>query len=118
MEARRALGERDKQAVPGFLRAVLQFFGGFLLLALVMLGVGGTLYKLLSPDGWLAQLFGGSLGYLGAIVLALLGVVTFAWCAQDQIAPTRRDSIGDWWVYLCGLAGLFYAAEILWRGSM
>lgn len=118
MEARRTLGQRDKQAAPGLLRAVSQFFGGFLLLALIMLGVGGTLYKLMAPDGWIAQLFGGSLGYLGAIVLALVGVVTFAWFTQDQIAPTRRDGIGDWWVYLCGLAGLFYAAQILWRGSM
>jgi hypothetical protein len=117
VEARRTLGERQKP-VPGLMRSVLQFFGGFLLLALIMLGVGGTLYKLLAPEGWIAQLFGGSLGYLGAIVLALVGVVTFAWFAQDQIAPTRRDGIGDWWVYLCGLAGLFYAAEILWRGSM
>jgi len=112
------LVERNKPAAPGLVRAALQFVGGFLLLALIMLGVGGTLYKLMAPDGWLSQLFGGSLGYLGAIVLALVGVVTFAWFAQDQIAPTPRDSIGDWWVYLCGLAGLFYAAEILWRGSM
>jgi len=118
MEARRSLAEQNKQVVPGATRAVLQFFGGFLVLALIMLGVGGTLYKLLSPEGWLAQLFGGSLGYLGAIVLALVGVVVFAWFAQDQIAPTRRNGIGDWWVYLCGLAGLFYAAQILWRGSM
>ena len=118
MEARRTLGDRDKQVETSLVRAVLQFFGGFLLLALIMLGVGGTLYKLLAPEGWLAQLFGGSLGYLGAIVLALVGVASFAWFAQDQIAPTRRDSIGDWWVYLCGLAGLFYAAQILWRGSM
>ena len=74
------------------MRSVLQFTGGFLLLVLIMLGVGGTIYKLIAPEGWLAQLLGGSLNYLSAIALALVGVGMFAWFAQDQIAQTRRTS--------------------------
>ena len=110
--------EQSKVTNPGMVRSVLQFTGGFLLLALIMLGVGGTIYKLIAPEGWLAQLLGGSLNYLTAIALALVGVGMFAWFAQDQIAQTRRDRIGDWWVYLFAVAGLAYAGQIFLRGTL
>ena len=116
--ARQGVSEHSKAAHPGLVRSVLQFTGGFLLLVLIMLGVGGTIYKLISPEGWLAQLLGGSLNYLSAIALALVGVAMFAWFAQDQIAQTRHDKVGDWWVYLFAAAGLIYAGQILLRGTL
>jgi hypothetical protein len=115
---RQSLTEQSKTANPGFLRSLVQFAGGFVLLVLIMLGVGGTIYKLIAPEGWLAQLIGGSLNSLGAIALALVGVAMFAWFAQDQIAPTRRDKLGDWWVYVFAGAGLIYAGQFLIRGSL
>ena len=118
MLARHSVTEQTKAAPPGFLRSVVQFTGGFVLLALIMLGVGGTIYKLIAPEGWLAQLIGGSLNYLGAIALALVGVGLFAWFAQDQIAPTRRDKLGDWWVYVFAGAGLIYAGQFFFRGTL
>ena len=46
---------------------------GFAVAVLVMLGIGGTVYKLVAPGGWLAQLFGRSIaGGLGAILAFLL----------------------------------------------
>jgi hypothetical protein len=110
--------ELNKEKTPGSLRSAVQFVGGFLLLALVMLGVGGTIYKLIAPEGWIAQFFGGNLGTLGAVVLALVGVALFAWFAQDQITPARRDKIGDLWVYLCGGVGLIYAVQMAWLGTL
>jgi hypothetical protein len=100
------------------IRSVLQFTGGFMLLVLIMLGVGGTIYKLIAPEGWLAQLLGGSFSYLTAIALTLVGVGMFAWFAQDQIAQTRRDRIGDWWVYLFAVVGLAYAWQFFLRGTL
>lgn len=116
--ARQGVSEHSKAAHPGLMRSVLQFTGGFLLLVLIMLGVGGTIYKLISPEGWLAQLLGGSLNSLSAIALALVGVAMFAWFAQDQIAQTRRDKVGDWWVYVFAAAGLIYAGQIFLRGTL
>ena len=118
MLARHSVTDQGKAAPPGLLRSAAQFAGGFVLLALVMLGVGGTIYKLIAPEGWLSQLVGGSLNYLGAIALALVGVAMFAWFAQDQIAQTRRDKVGDWWVYLFAVAGLAYAWQIFLRGTL
>jgi hypothetical protein len=118
VSARQSLTEQSKGATPGLLRSVAQFAGGFVLLALVMLGVGGTIYKLIAPEGWLSQFIGGGLNYLGAMALALVGVALFAWFAQDQIAQTRRDKIGDWWVYAFAGAGLIYAGQIFVRGTL
>ncbi len=117
MLARQSLSEQSK-ATPGFLRSMVQFTGGFVLLVLIMLGVGGTIYKLIAPEGWLAQLIGGSLNYLGAIALALVGVAAFAWFAQDQITKTRSDKVGDWWVYVFAATGLIYAGQIFFRGTL
>ena len=36
-------------------------FWSCVLLALVLGGIGGTIYKVISPEGWLAQMFGRSL---------------------------------------------------------
>ena len=116
--ARQSVSEQGRAANPGLIRSALQFTGGFLLLVLIMLGVGGTIYKLIAPEGWLAQVLGGSLNYLTAIALALVGVGMFAWFAQDQIAQTRRDRVGDWWVYLFAVAGLAYAWQIFLRGTL
>ena len=55
---------------------------------------------------------------MGAIALALVGVAMFAWFAQDQIAQTRRDKVGDWWVYVFAAVGLIYAGQFLFRGTL
>jgi len=96
----------------------LQFAGGFALLALLLLGVGGTIYKLISPEGWLAQLMGGGLGYGGAIMLALTAGMVVAWVTQDRISVTRRNLLADWWVYLFAGCGLLYLVEIALHGSL
>jgi hypothetical protein len=118
MRARDTMIQTNKSKTGGGLSNVFQFVGGFILLALVMLGVGGTIYKLLAPGGWLAQLVGGHLGHGGALVLALGGVAVFAWVTHDRISPARRDSIGDWWIYVCSGVGLLYLVLMLVQGTL
>ena len=108
----------DKSKTGGSFPEALHFVAGFVLLALVMLGVGGTIYKLLAPGGWLAQLVGGNLGQGGALGLALGGVALFAWATHDRISPARRDRVGDTWVYLCSAVGLLYLVLMLVQGSL
>ena len=110
--------QSDKPDSGGGVSTALHLVAGFCLLALVMLGVGGTIYKLIGPGGWLAQLVGGSLGNIGAVMLALVGVAVFTWMAQDKITPNRRNRIGDWWVHVCALAGLLNLVQYLWQGSL
>ena len=41
--------------------ALGQYLLGFVVVGLVLVGIGGTIYKVISPDGWVALAFGRSL---------------------------------------------------------
>src|SRR2546422_8909195 len=60
--------------------ALGQYLLGFVVVGLVLVGIGGTIYKVISPDGWVASAFGRSLSAGGAppgppIMIAGLGGV-------------------------------------------
>lgn len=97
--------------------AVAQAFLGFVILALVLLGIGGTIYKIISPDGWVAQAFGRSLS-AGAVALgSLLMVVTLAWFSRGWSSPSRRTQFADIAIYGFAAAGLLYVIQLWVQGS-
>jgi len=56
------------------LHSVTHTLWSCLVLALVLGGIGGTIYKVISPDGWVAQAFGRSLS-AGVAALGSMGLV-------------------------------------------
>jgi len=88
------------------------------MLALLLLGVCGTIYKLIAPEGWLSRLIGGSLGAGGSIMLAMTAGVVVAWAVQGRVSVTRKSLLSDWWVYLLAVFGLIYLVEIVVSGSL
>jgi hypothetical protein len=110
--------EQAKSKSGGELSAFAQTLAGFAVLALVMLGVGGTIYKLVAPGGWLAQLFGQSLGGGTAAVLAILAVAVFAWFTREWVSPQQRNRFAELWVYTCAAAGLLYVAQLWINGTL
>jgi hypothetical protein len=111
MEHVRAKPASDTSA---FFQAVV----GFAVAALVMLGVGGTVYHMVAPGGWFAQLFGRSLAGGMAAVLALLIIGLCAWLARVWISVGIRNRHSDLFVYGFAAAGAFYAIEIFARGTL
>ncbi len=90
-----------------------QALAGFAIAALVMVGVAGTVYKLISSGGWFAQLLGTSVtGGLSA-VLALMVMGLCAWLARSWITVRSRNRYPDVFVYLFAIAGAIYAVELL-----
>ncbi|HYM28591.1 MAG TPA: hypothetical protein VET66_10600 [Steroidobacteraceae bacterium] len=104
-------------ATGGDVGAFLQAIVGFAVAALVMLGVGGTVYRLVAPGGWLAQVFGRSLAGGLAAVLALLIIGLCAWLARTWISVGSRNRHSDLFVYGFAAAGAFYAIEIFAKGA-
>jgi hypothetical protein len=97
--------------------AVAQAFLGFIILALVLFGIGGTIYKVISPHGWVAQAFGRSIS-AGALALgSLLMVVMLAWFSRGWSSPRRRTQFADIAVYGFAAAGLVYAVQLWIRGT-
>jgi hypothetical protein len=97
--------------------AVAQACLGFLILALVLLGIGGTIYKIISPEGWIAQAFGRSLSAGVAALGSLLMVVTLAWFSRGWSSPRRRTQFADIAVYGFAAAGLLYVVQLWIRGT-
>jgi hypothetical protein len=97
--------------------ALAQACLGFVILALVLLGIGGTIYKIISPDGWVAQAFGRSLSAGVAALGSLLMVVALAWFSRGWSSPRRRTQFADIAVYGFAAAGLMYVVQLWIRGS-
>ncbi len=94
-----------------------QTLAGFALGMLVMLGVGGTVYKAISPNGWLAQVFGSGLAGGVAAVFALAALGAFAWITREWVSAKRRNRFSEVFVYAFAAAGLLYVAQLIFRGT-
>ena len=96
--------------------ALAQACLGFVILALVLLGIGGTIYKIISPDGWVAQAFGRSLSAGAAALGSLIMVVALGWFSRGS-SPRRRTQFADVAIYGFAAAGLLYVVQLWIRGS-
>jgi hypothetical protein len=90
---------------------------GLAVVALLMVGIGGTIYKLIAPDGWIAQAFSRSAG-AGAVALGSLALVgALAWTSRGWRAPRTRDRFADLLVYTLAGAGLIYVVQLWLKGG-
>jgi hypothetical protein len=89
---------------------------GFALSALVLVGIAGSIFKLVAPEGWMVQAFGHSVGFGAGLLAALLGAAAVVW-ALPGFMPTQRARIADAVVYGFAAAGLLYLGQLLVIGS-
>jgi len=99
------------------LYSIMQGLVGVAVLVLVLAGIGGTIYKVISPDGWLAQALGRSLSAGVAALGSLALVGGLAWFSRSWGDLNRRTLASDFLVYGFAAAGFLYLAQI-WRGSL
>jgi hypothetical protein len=102
-----------KQEVYAVAHAVL----GFLMVGLVIIGIGGTIYKVISPDGWIALAFGRSLSAGAASLGSLVMITALAWFSRGWTTPTYRNRFSELLVYTFAAAGFIYLAQLLVKGS-
>lgn len=94
-----------------------QVLAGFAISALVLIGIAGSIYKLVAPEGWVVQAFGTSFGLGAALLAALLGAAAMVW-ALPGFMPSQRARIADVLVYGFAVAGLLYVGQLLVVGSV
>lgn len=94
----------------------LQACAGFVLLVLVLTGMSGTIYKLLSPDGWISHAFGRGLAAGMAAVLVVLGFMLVVWLSRGAEITRMRQRAANAVVYLFAFAGFVYLAQYWTRG--
>ena len=87
------------------------------MLLLVVTGVAGTLYKLVTPDGWLIGAFQRSTA-AGLALLGTIGVVGLsAWISRSAVVR-QRNAHASLFVYAFAAAGLMYLARYWMHGSL
>src|SRR5258708_40223969 len=95
-----------------------QVIVGFGVVALVIVGIGGTIYKVISPEGWGSQAFGRSLSAGAASLGSLLLIAGLAWVSRGFTSPRTRNRYSDLLVYTFAAAGLFYLAQLWTKGTL
>ncbi|MBV8030721.1 MAG: hypothetical protein JO035_04360 [Betaproteobacteria bacterium] len=90
---------------------------GFVIVLLVTLGIGGTIYKVISPDGWIAAAFGRSLSAGAAALGSLLLIVALAWFSRGWSSPHSRNRFSDLLVYTFAAAGILYLGQLWFKGT-
>jgi hypothetical protein len=99
------------------LYSIVQGLVGLSVLMLVLAGIGGTIYKVISPEGWLAQAFGRSLSAGAAALGSLALVAGLAWFSRSWGDVSRRTLVSDFLIYGFAAAGFLYLVQV-WRGGL
>jgi hypothetical protein len=99
------------------LYSIAQASIGCVFLSLVLAGIGGTIYKIISPEGWVAHAFGRSLSAGAAALGSVLIIGALAWFSRSWGDPHRRHFVSDLMVYGFAVAGLVYVGQIVATGS-
>lgn len=94
-------------------RVLIQTLVGFVVLALVMMGVGGTVYRMIAPDGWLVQWFGTGVTATAAALFSLLAIAVLSWFTREFVSAFRKNRLADVLIYVFAGAGVVYLAQVL-----
>ena len=107
-----------RNRVPGDGWGYLQALAWLLLGGLLLLGVGGSLYKLAAPEGWAAQLFGRSLAGGIATVLTLVMIGTCFWLTREFVSARQRSQFSGLMGYVFAGAGALYVVQFYLNGGI
>jgi hypothetical protein len=100
-------------------RSAIRIGAGVLLCGLVMTGVAGTIYQLVSPGGWIAHAFGHGAKAGFSLFMAVALLVGFAYLSRTW-TPSRmeRNFAANLAVALFALAGVVYLAHFCTTGAL
>ncbi|HXZ50742.1 MAG TPA: hypothetical protein VEH51_01965 [Burkholderiales bacterium] len=90
---------------------LLQTVAGFWLLALVLIGVCGSILEVIAPHGWLARTLGPGASLGAAAIISLVFVATVGWFAREWASAGDKHRITDVVLYAFAGAGLIF----LWQ---
>jgi hypothetical protein len=93
-------------------------FFSCIVLSLVLGGIGGTIYKVISPEGWIATAFGRSLSAGAAALGSCALVAALAWFSRSWGDPSKHNLLSGFTVYGFAGAGLIYLVQLWTKGTL
>src|SRR5262245_17433583 len=97
---------------------ILHALGGSTVAALVALGVAGSLYKLVAPDGWGAFLFGRGLAGGVAAILTFIMMGTCIWLTREFVPQRQKSRVSVLCVGVLAAAGTLYLVQFCLKGAL
>jgi hypothetical protein len=99
--------------------SLVQAGAGLVLTVLVMAGIGGTIYKVISPGGWIAQAFGHSVKAGFSVLVGIAALLAFFYISRTWTPSQRhRHATANVVVAAFALAGLVYLAHFFATGVL
>jgi hypothetical protein len=98
--------------------ALLQAGVGFVMVALVVTGIGGTIYKVISPEGWVATAFGRSVSAGAAALGSITVIAALAWFSRSWGDRTNRTLLTDFLIFGFAAAGILYLVQLWTKGTL
>ena len=93
-------------------------FWSCVLLSFVLGGIGGTIYKMISPEGWIASAFGRSLSAGAAALGSMALVAGLAWFSRSWGDPENRSLPTHLVVWTFAAAGVLYLVQLWTKGTL
>jgi len=100
------------------LNSFVNTFVSCIVLTLVLGGIGGTIYKMISPDGWLATAFGRSLSAGAAALGSMALIAGLAWFSRAWAPSGERPFFWQFVIYGFAAAGFLYMVQLWTRGTL
>ena len=93
---------------------LLRDIGYFIILCLMIIGVGGVLYHAIGRDGWIEGFVSGVLSQgISTALVVLIGVVFIGWLIRRWLIATQRNALfNDFLMYGMVALGLFFVASV------
>ena len=115
------LQQRPVRTLGNMFQEALQTVFQFLLLAMLLLGIGGTVFKAIGADGWLPGVmqmaWESGPAHLVLAISAL--VVGGTWLKRFLYSrPTVNNRTGDVLTFACFALGVFFALRLVITGEI
>jgi hypothetical protein len=112
--------DRPLRSLFGVLHEGFHTLFQLLFLSLLLLGLGGLIFKAVRPGGWVEALSGGlweaNPSYaIGALLALIIGSI-WAKRAVESLPLFNRRS--EWLVYGCLALGAFFAVQLIANGTL
>jgi hypothetical protein len=110
---------RSSSRTGGLLGGLIEDVAAIALVGLIVLGIGGIIYRLFKPEGWGSSL----LGYLwdkspGLVWLAGFSVAAITLAGRHAVRARAREGSGNFLTYLLVAIGVFFLFRLLITGSL
>ena len=97
--------------------AAVQTGAGFFTTVFVMTGIAGTVYKVISPGGWIAQAFGHSVNAGFSVLAGVAALLAFFFFSRTWTpSQTHRNFTANLVVAVFAVAGVIYLAHFWTTG--